>query len=36
LRAVSAQGNIYVGETVPGKTVSGRDTRHIVRKLVKN
>jgi hypothetical protein len=34
--AVDAQGNIYVGETVPGKTVSGRDTGHIVRKLARN
>jgi DNA-binding beta-propeller fold protein YncE len=34
--AVDAQGNIYLGETVAGKTVSGRVTGHIVRKLVKN
>jgi hypothetical protein len=33
---VDAQGNIYLGETVAGKTVSGRVTGHIVRKLVKN
>jgi DNA-binding beta-propeller fold protein YncE len=31
--AVDRDGNIYVGETVPGQTVSGRPTGHIVRKL---
>ena len=34
--AVDRQGNIYVGETVPGKTDSGMATGHMVRKLVKN
>jgi len=34
--AVDAAGNIYVGETVPGETVSGRVTGATVRKLVKN
>jgi DNA-binding beta-propeller fold protein YncE len=34
--AVDKQGNIYVGETVPGKTDSGMVTGHMVRKLVKN
>ena len=34
--AVDRQGNIYVGETVPGKTDSGMVTGHMVRKLVKN
>ena len=34
--AVDARGNIYVGETVPGKTKTGRVTGHIVRKLAKN
>ena len=34
--AVDGKGNIYVGETVPGKTKSGRVTGHIVRKLAKN
>jgi sugar lactone lactonase YvrE len=33
--AVDARGNIYVGETVPGKTRTGRVTGHIVRKLEK-
>jgi DNA-binding beta-propeller fold protein YncE len=31
--AVDAKGNIYLGETLPGKTKSGRVTGHIVRKL---
>ncbi len=31
--AVDRDGNIYVGETVPGETASGRKTGHIVRKL---
>ncbi|HET8712859.1 MAG TPA: hypothetical protein VFM23_04160, partial [Gemmatimonadales bacterium] len=31
--AVDADGNIYVGETVPGRTDSGRVTGHTVRKL---
>jgi len=34
--AVDRQGNIYVGETVPGKTDGGMATGHMVRKLVKN
>jgi len=34
--AVDGKGNIYVGETVPGKTKTGRVTGHIVRKLAKN
>lgn len=34
--AVDAAGNIYVGETVAGETVSGRVTGHTVRKLAKN
>jgi DNA-binding beta-propeller fold protein YncE len=33
--AVDRDGNIYVGETVPGETKSGRATGHIVRKLAK-
>jgi DNA-binding beta-propeller fold protein YncE len=33
--AVDPHGNIYVGETVPGKTESGRVTGATVRKLVK-
>jgi DNA-binding beta-propeller fold protein YncE len=33
--AVDAGGNIYVGETVPGKTVGGMATGATVRKLVK-
>jgi DNA-binding beta-propeller fold protein YncE len=33
--AVDKDGNIYVGETVPGKTKSGRVTGHMVRKLQK-
>jgi hypothetical protein len=33
--AVDRQGNIYVGETVPGKTDSGMVTGHMVRKLMK-
>jgi sugar lactone lactonase YvrE len=33
--AVDKAGNIYVGETVPGQTDSGRVTGHIVRKLAK-
>ena len=31
--AVDARGDIYVGETVPGKTDSGLVTGHMVRKL---
>jgi DNA-binding beta-propeller fold protein YncE len=31
--AVDKDGNIYVGETVPGRTISGRITGHTVRKL---
>jgi DNA-binding beta-propeller fold protein YncE len=34
--AVDKAGNIYVGETVPGKTDSGMETGHMVRKLIKN
>jgi DNA-binding beta-propeller fold protein YncE len=34
--AVDPQGNIYVGETVAGKTESGRVTGATVRKLVRN
>ncbi len=34
--AVDRQGNIYVGETVPGKTESGLVTGHMVRKLARN
>ena len=34
--AVDKQGNIYVGETVPGKTDLGMVTGHMVRKLMKN
>jgi DNA-binding beta-propeller fold protein YncE len=33
--AVDPQGNIYVGETVPGKTVSGMVTGGTVRKLAR-
>jgi DNA-binding beta-propeller fold protein YncE len=33
--AVDASGNVYLGETVPGKTKSGRVTGHIVRKLAR-
>jgi sugar lactone lactonase YvrE len=33
--AVDPQGSIYVGETVPGKTVGGMTTGATVRKLVK-
>jgi hypothetical protein len=33
--AVDKAGNIYVGETVPGRTDSGMATGHMVRKLVK-
>ena len=34
--AVDKEGNIYVGETVPGKTDGGMVTGHMVRKLIKN
>jgi len=34
--AVDRKGNIYVSETVAGKTDSGLVTGHMVRKLVKN
>lgn len=34
--AVDKQGNIYVGETVMGKTDSGMVTGHMVRKIVRN
>jgi hypothetical protein len=33
--AVDADGNIYVGETVPGTTLTGQPGGHIVRKLAK-
>jgi DNA-binding beta-propeller fold protein YncE len=33
--AVDVHGNIYVGETVPGKTDEGMVTGHMVRKLMK-
>lgn len=33
--AVDAEGNIYVGETVPGTTLTGQPGGHIVRKLAK-
>ena len=31
--AVDKDGNIYVGETVPGTTLTGQPGGHIVRKL---
>jgi DNA-binding beta-propeller fold protein YncE len=34
--AVDRKGNIFVSETVPGKTDNGLITGHMVRKLVKN
>lgn len=34
--AVDKTGNIFVSETVPGKTDSGLVTGHMVRKLIKN
>lgn len=33
--AVDADGNIYVGETVPGTTLTGQPGGHLVRKLAK-
>jgi sugar lactone lactonase YvrE len=33
--AVDKEGNIYVGETVPGTTLTGRPGGHIVRKFAK-
>ena len=33
--AVDAEGHIYVGETVPGTTLTGQPGGHIVRKLAK-
>jgi sugar lactone lactonase YvrE len=33
--AVDAEGNIYVGETVPGTTLTNQPGGHIVRKLLK-
>lgn len=33
--AVDAAGNIYVGETVPGTTLTGQPGGHLVRKLAK-
>ena len=31
--AVDKDGNIYVGETVPGTTIGGQPGGHMVRKL---
>ena len=33
--AVDRDGNIYVGETVPGTTLTGRPGGHIIRKFAK-